>query len=103
MAYREKPEKHLGISADDPGKLSRCPAGVAVLRGRSHIAGSWLPSPKPDLERQLDEARAKISALEAELREADRLNRKLTARLLVDGVGDNTAASSTGKASDGHG
>ena len=45
----------------------------------------------------------KISALEAELREADRLNRKLTARLLVDGVGDNTAASSTGKASDGHG
>jgi len=34
------------------------------------------------------------------LREADRLNRKLTARLLVDGVGDNTAASSTGKASD---
>lgn len=102
MAYREKPEKHLGTSADDPGKLSRCPAGVAVLRGRSHIARSWLPSPKPDLERQLDEARAKISALEAELREADRLNRKLTARLLVDGVGDNTAASSTGKASDGH-
>ncbi|WP_337382471.1 hypothetical protein [Desulfovibrio sp.] len=75
---------------------------MAVLRGRSHIARSWLPSPKPDLERQLDEARAKISALEAELREADRLNRKLTARLLVDGVGDNTAASSTGKASDGH-
>lgn len=37
------------------------------------------------------------------MREADRLNRKLTARLLVDGVGDNTAASSTGKASDGHG
>ena len=68
------------------------------MRGRSHIAGSWLPSPKPDLERQLDEVRAKISALEA-----DRLNRKLTARLLVDGIGDNTAASSTGKASDGHG
>lgn len=64
-------------------------------------AGS--PPPSRDLERQLEEARAKISALEAELREADRLNRKLTARLLVDGVGDNTAASSTGKASDGHG
>jgi len=73
------------------------------LRGRSHIAGSRFPSPKPDLERQLDEVRAKISALEAELREADRLNRKLTARLLVDGIGDNTAASSTGKARDGHG
>lgn len=65
--------------------------------------GKLAPSPKADLERQLDEARAKISALEAELREADRLNRKLTARLLVDGVKDNTAASSTGKASDGHG
>ena len=103
MTYREKPEKPLGTSADDPGKLSRCPAGVAVLRGRSHIAGSWPPLPSRDLERQLDEARAKISALEAELREADRLNRELTARLLVDGVGDNTAASSTGKASDGHG
>lgn len=55
------------------------------------------------LEQQLIEARAKIAALEAELREADRLNRKLTARLLVDGVGDNVAATSTGKASDGHG
>lgn len=64
--------------------------------------GKLVPLSKPDLERQLDEARAKISALGAELREADRLNRKLTARLLVDGVGDNTAASSTGKASDGH-
>ena len=56
-----------------------------------------------DLERQLDEARAKIAALEAELREADRLNRKLTARLLVDGVGDNADANNTGKASDGYG
>lgn len=64
-------------------------------------AGS--PPPSRDLERQLDEAQARIAALEAELREADRLNRKLTARLLVDGVGDNTAASSTGKAGDGHG
>lgn len=64
-------------------------------------AGS--PPPSRDLERQLDEARAKIAALEAELREADRLNRKLTARLLVDGVGDNADANNTGKASDGHG
>ena len=45
----------------------------------------------------------RIAALEAELHEANRLNRKLTARLLIDGVGDNGAASSTGKASDGHG
>ena len=45
----------------------------------------------------------RIAALEAELNEANRLNRKLAARLLVDGVGDNAAASSTGKASDGHG
>ena len=59
--------------------------------------------PNLDLEQQLVEARAKIAALEAELREADRLNRKLTARLLVDGVGDNADASNTGKASEGHG
>ncbi|WP_418734865.1 helix-turn-helix domain-containing protein [Desulfovibrio sp.] len=59
--------------------------------------------PDPDLEQQLVEARAKIAALEAELREADRLNRKLTARLLVDGVGDNADATATGKASEGHG
>lgn len=59
--------------------------------------------PDPDLEQQLVEARAKIAALEAELREADRLNRKLTARLLVDGVGDNVDATATGKASEGHG
>ncbi len=45
----------------------------------------------------------RIAALEAELHEANRLNRKLAARLLVDGVGDNAAASSTGKADDGHG
>ena len=45
----------------------------------------------------------RIAALEAELNEANRLNRKLAARLLVDGVGDNAAASATGKASDGHG
>ena len=45
----------------------------------------------------------RIAALEAELNEANRLNRKLAARLLVDGVGDNPAASGTGKASDGHG
>lgn len=59
--------------------------------------------PNLDLEQQLVEARAKIAALEAELREADRLNRKLTARLLVDGVGDNADATATGKASEGHG
>lgn len=59
--------------------------------------------PDLDLEQQLVEARAKIAALEAELREADRLNRKLTARLLVDGVGDNADATATGKASEGHG
>ncbi len=45
----------------------------------------------------------RIAALEAELNEANRLNSKLAARLLVDGVGDNAAASATGKASDGHG
>lgn len=50
-----------------------------------------------------------IAALEAEnarlrreLDEERALNRKLTARLLVDGVGDKDARTSTGKAADGH-
>lgn len=44
---------------------------------------------------------AKVAELEAELRESDRLNRQLTTRLLMDGVGDKDAAKSTGKASGG--
>ncbi len=60
------------------------------------------PRPERSLEQELEEARATIAALEAELREASRLNRQLTTRLLVDGVGDNAAVTRTGKASDGH-
>ena len=38
-----------------------------------------------------------MQEMERELAEERRLNRQLTARLLVDGVGDKGAASSTGK------
>ncbi len=37
--------------------------------------------------------------MEAEER---RLNRQLTARMLVDGVGDKAAVTNTGKVADGH-
>lgn len=40
---------------------------------------------------------------EEELAEADRLNRRLATRLLVDGVGDKDARTSTGKASGAQG
>lgn len=36
--------------------------------------------------------------LKAELAEADRINRKLTARMLIDGVGDKDASHNTAKA-----
>lgn len=49
----------------------------------------------------LAEAQGRIRELEAELSEERRLNRQLTARLLVDGVGDKTASPAIGKAADG--
>lgn len=51
---------------------------------------------------QVEEMGRRIAALEQELAEERRLNRQLTTRLLVDGVGDRSAATSIGKASEGH-
>lgn len=45
----------------------------------------------------------RMQEMERELVEERSLNRKLTTKLLIDGVGDTGAATSTGKASDGHG
>lgn len=59
-------------------------------------------APGPDKER-LAELEAENARLKEELAEADRLNRKLTTRLLVDGVGDKDAQTSTGKASGAQG
>lgn len=58
--------------------------------------------PGPRKER-LAELEAENARLKEELAEADRLNRKLTARLLIDGVGDKDARTGIGKAADGHG
>ena len=44
----------------------------------------------------------KIAQLEDELEAERALNRKLTARLLIDGVGDKADATSIGRASEGH-
>lgn len=64
-------------------------------------------STPPKTEREA-ELQAKIVTLEqekealaAELREADRLNRQLTTRLLVDGTGDKGAATGIGKVGEG--
>lgn len=46
---------------------------------------------------------ARMQEMERELAEERRLNRQLTARLLVDGVGDKGVASGTGKAGEGRG
>lgn len=45
----------------------------------------------------------RVAELEAELREERHLNRQLTTRLLVDGVGDKGAVNNTGKAGEGAG
>lgn len=54
-------------------------------------------------EKILSEALAQVKELQAELTEERRLNRKLMARLLVDGVGDKDAAPGIGKTADGQG
>ncbi len=44
-----------------------------------------------------------MKRLKNELAETDRVNRQLSARLLIDGVGDKNAATGIGKAADGQG
>lgn len=48
------------------------------------------------LEARLQELERKTAALEEELREADRVNRKLTTRLLIEDATDKGAATDTG-------
>lgn len=52
---------------------------------------------------QVEEMGRRLAALEQELAEERRLNRQLTTRLLVDGVGDKGAAIGIGKAGEGQG
>lgn len=58
------------------------------------------PRPSPA---QVEEMGKRIAALEQELAEERHLNRQLTTRLLVDGVGDKGAASNTEKTGEGAG
>lgn len=51
---------------------------------------------------EVEALKARVSELEAELRQADRLNRQLTTKILIDGVGDQVAATNTGKVGEGH-
>lgn len=56
-----------------------------------------------DSDEGVQALQARMQEMERELAEERRLNRQLTARLLVDGVGDKGAASSTGKTGEGRG
>ena len=56
-----------------------------------------------DSDEGVQALQARMQEMERELAEERRLNRQLTARLLVDGVGDKGVASSTGKAGEGRG
>lgn len=113
---------HLGFS---PQNFSTCFSPKAQRRFWEHlpkilelfpdVRPEWLymgqepafkdgteAEPGPGKER-LAELEAENARLRQELDEERALNRKLTARLLVDGVGDKDARTSTGKAADGHG
>lgn len=111
----------LGIS---PGKRQKWSQGqwpsaedLENLHDKLGFSYRWLitgegepfeeDGPPPQTEREA-ELQARLAELErekemltAELREADRLNRQLTTRLLVDGVGDKGAATNIGKAGEG--
>lgn len=52
-------------------------------------------------EEALADALNQVKELQAELAEERRINRQLTARLLIDGVGDKPASPAIGKAADG--
>lgn len=69
-----------------------------ILVSHDEISHSTPEAPAEDIVA----LQTKVAELEAELREADRLNRQLTTRLLIDGTGDKDGAKSTvGKAADG--
>lgn len=55
------------------------------------------------MEQRIRELEKELQESKAELAEADRLNRRLTTRMLIDGAGDKDAQTSTGKASGGQG
>lgn len=61
------------------------------------------PGPQPPTREEFDALQAKLAEREGELREANQMIRQLTARLLVDGVGDKDAAPGIGNTADGQG
>lgn len=111
--------RFLGHSGD--GKVKAWKAGqwpsaedIAALEKIFGLSLRWLVTGegKPyEMEHaRPDEAvQATVRALQLELQEKERelaeerrLNRQLTARMLVDGVGDKAAVTNIGKVADGH-
>ena len=79
-----------------------------ILNLYSDVSREWLYFGEGEMFGQTESAkqeREKLLAenqnLRQELDAANRLNRQLTARLLLDGVGDKTASPGSGKAADG--
>ncbi|MDE7241465.1 hypothetical protein [Desulfovibrio sp.] len=85
---------------------------IALLRKKMGFAYHWLvtgegepyevEAPSAPLADVNERYETEIQNLREELAEERRLNRQLTAKLLIDGVGDKAAATNTGKAADGH-
>ncbi len=108
--------RFMGVSqgrmqAWEKGQLPRAD-DLKTMHDKMGFSYAWLIAgqgePFEETETRVDQAeyeqlKARVTELEAELREADRINRKLTARLLIDGIGDNAAVPATGKAEGGHG
>ena len=87
------------------GKIPQ-PDDLIAMHEKLGFSFDWLLTGKgePSEEnRDVDIAglQAEIEALRRELAQADRINRQLTARLLLDGVGDKGAAINTDKAAEG--
>lgn len=91
----------------EKGQVPR-PDDLEIINEKLGFDIGWMVSGKGEpfgtgssaRERELE---AEVERLKSELAEADRVNRQLSARLLIDGVGDKNAATGIDKAADGQG
>lgn len=106
--------KYLGISQGrmqkwESGQIPR-PDDLCILHENFGFSYEWLLTGRGEpFKNQGPESKEMLALkeenerLKAELAEADRLNRQLTTRLLIDGAGDKDAAPGIGKTADGQG
>ncbi|MBQ3060098.1 MAG: hypothetical protein IJD16_07280 [Desulfovibrio sp.] len=76
---------------------------TAILQTDAPVQGESFAVDEAAVSRkEYEDLKKRLSEVEAELREADRLNRKLTTRLLIEGASDQAAVTNTGKVGEGH-